>query len=153
MSTLRKPSTPRQADSARRAPMPSYLPRQVKAASGRAPTALIPAYIRSIDHVLDADDRAYIRRKLGTKLGKFTEVIERVSVRVGDTNGPRGGNSDKSCRIKVVLIGLPSVLIETQHASLQAAVDLGLTRTESAVRSSTGRRRTISTRPKTVRRA
>lgn len=152
MSTLRKPSRPRQPDSARRAAMPSYLPRNVKAASGRAPTALIPAYIRSIEQALDAEDRAYIRRKLGIKLGKFAEAIERISVRVGDMNGPRGG-SDQTCRIKVVLIGLPSVLVETRHASLQAAVDLGLTRTESAVRSSIGRRRTIATRPRTVRRA
>lgn len=151
MSTLRKPSRPRQADSARRAPMPSVLPRPVKAASGRAPTALIPAYVRSIEHALDTADRAYIRRKLGTKLGKFAEAIERVSVRVSDCNGPRGG-IDKACRIKVVLIGLPDVLIETRHASLQAAVDLSLARAEGAVRSSIGRRRTIGTRRATVRR-
>jgi len=132
--------------------MPSYLPRQVKVVSGRAPTELIPAYVRSLEQALDADDRAYIRRKLGTKLGKFAEVIERVSVQVGDVNGPRGG-IDKSCRIKVVLIGLPSVLIETRQASLQAAVDLGLTRTANAVRASIGRRRTISTRPTATRRA
>jgi len=69
---------------------------------------------------------------------------------VGDVNGPRGG-SDKSCRIKVVLVGLPSVLIETLQPSLQAAVDLGLTRTATAIRGSIGRRRTIATRARTVR--
>ncbi|MFO1222961.1 MAG: hypothetical protein U1E90_07695 [Burkholderiaceae bacterium] len=152
MSTLRKTIRTRQPDSTRRAPMPSYLPRPVKTASGRAPTALIPAYIRSMEQELDAEDRAYIRRKLGTKLGKFAEVVERVSVRVGDVHGAHGAR-DKSCRIKVVLVGLPSVLVETRNASLQAAVDLSLTRAANAVRGSIGRRRTISTRPKTARRA
>jgi ribosome-associated translation inhibitor RaiA len=90
---------------------------------------------------IDVEDRAYVRRKLGMKLGKFARAIERVSVRIDDVNGPRGG-VDKRCRIKVVLSGLPSVVVEQQHASLQAAVDRTLRRTESAVRQSVQRRRT-----------
>ncbi len=90
---------------------------------------------------IQAADRAYLRRKLGTKLGKFARAIERVSVRITDANGPRGG-VDKVCRIKVVLSGLPSVVVEQQHASLQAAMDRALQRTESAVRRSVQRRRT-----------
>ena len=44
--------------------------------------------------------------------------------------------------VQVVLSGLPSVVVEQQHASLQAAIDRALRRTESAVRRSVQRRRT-----------
>jgi ribosome-associated translation inhibitor RaiA len=123
--------------------MASYLPRPVKRASARGPTPPVPAYIRSVDRALDTEDRAYIRRKLGMKLGKFSDSIERVSVRSEDVNGPRGG-VDKLCRIKVVLSGLPSVVIQEQHASLQAAIDRALSRAEVAVRRAVQRRRTRS---------
>ena len=51
------------------------------------------------------------------KLGKFATSIERVSVRVTDTNGPRGG-VDQVCNVKVVLSGLPSVVVERRNAAL-----------------------------------
>lgn len=107
----------------------------------RKRSALTPTHIRAVDAPIGAEDRAYVRRKLGRKLGKFARAVERVSVRIKDVNGPRGG-VDKLCRIKVVLSGLPSVVIEQQHASLQAAVDRALRRTEGAVRRSVQRRRT-----------
>ena len=53
---------------------------------------------------IDDDEQAYVRRKLGIKLGKFATSIERISVRVTDMNGPRGG-VDQVCNIKVVLAG------------------------------------------------
>lgn len=100
----------------------------------------IPAYIRSVGPVLDSGDRQYLRRKLGQKLSKFAPAVERTSVRVEDLNGPRGG-IDKLCRIKVVLRGLPSVVVEERHTSLQGAIDGALTRMERAVRRATDRRR------------
>jgi ribosome-associated translation inhibitor RaiA len=100
----------------------------------------MPIHIRAAGTALDPGDRQYLRRKLGMKLGKFGKYIERVSVRAKDVNGPRGGK-DKVCRIKVVLSGLPSVVVEQQHASLQAAMDRALAATERAVRRSVQRRR------------
>jgi ribosome-associated translation inhibitor RaiA len=89
---------------------------------------------------LRQDDRDYIRRKLGMKLGKFSRSIERVSVRTKDVNGPRGG-VDQVCRIKVVLSGLRSVVFESKDASLRAAIDAALAGTERAVRRTLQRRR------------
>ena len=74
------------------------------------------------------------------KLGKFAASIERVSVRVTDVNGPRGG-VDQRCRVKVVLIGLPSVVVERRHTDMGPAVDAALRAAEESVRSVVGRRR------------
>jgi ribosome-associated translation inhibitor RaiA len=112
----------------------------MKRVSGRTNTLQTPAHVRVSGVELDDDDRGLIRKKLGMKLGKFATSIERVSVRVTDTNGPRGG-VDQVCKVKVVLSGLPSVLVERRHATLQAAIDLALRATEQAVRRSVSRRR------------
>jgi ribosome-associated translation inhibitor RaiA len=124
----------------KRVPLPASVPRPVKRASGRAETLRTPAHVRVIGVELDEDDRALIRRKLGTKLGKFVESIERVTVRMTDANGPRGG-VDHVCGVKVVLSGLPSVVVERRDASPYAAIDLALRATEQAVRRSVSRRR------------
>mgnify|MGYP003295004641 CR=1 FL=1 len=75
----------------RRAPLPASVPRPVKRASGRADALRTPAHVRVIGVELDEEDRALIRQKLGAKLGKFAASIERVTVRMTDANGPRGG--------------------------------------------------------------
>ncbi len=94
---------------------------------------------------LDRNDQAYIRQGLGVKLGKYATSIERVSVRVKDVNGPRGG-VDHVCHIKVVLSGLPSVVFQSQAASLNAAIKGALAGVERAVRRSVQRRRMKSVR-------
>jgi ribosome-associated translation inhibitor RaiA len=99
----------------------------------------IPAHIRASQGDLGSSDRDYIRRKLGTRLGKFARSIERVSVRTEDVNGPRGG-VDQLCRVKVVLPGLPSVVFESRDASLNAAVDRALSGVERTVRRTLERR-------------
>ena len=96
--------------------------------------------IRVLGVELGPDDRAYVRRKLAAKLGKFATSIGRVSVRMADVNGPRGG-VDQVCRIKVALVGLPPVVVEGRDASLHAAIDGALTGAERAVRRSVQRRR------------
>jgi ribosome-associated translation inhibitor RaiA len=105
----------------------------------------LPVHIRATQGEVAPAERDYLRRKLNTKLGKFANAVERVSVRVQDVNGPRGG-VDQICRIKVVLRGLPSVMFESRHASRSAAIDLALSGTQRAVRRATQRRRTTPRR-------
>ena len=126
--------------SARRAPLPASIPRPAKRASTRESPWRVTAHVRVIGAALDDDQRAYVGRKLGMKLGKFASSIERISVRVTDVNGPRGG-VDQRCRVKVVLSGLPSVVVERRHANMEAAIDTALRATEESVRRVVGRRR------------
>ena len=130
-----------------RAPLPASVPRPVKRASGRTETWRTPAHVRVIGLTLDEADRALIRRKLGMKLGKFVASIERVTVRVTDANGPRGG-VDHVCNVKVVLSGLPSVVVERRDVAPHAAINLALRATEHAVRRSVRRRRMKPLRPR-----
>jgi CBS domain-containing protein/ribosome-associated translation inhibitor RaiA len=133
----------RRPESSRRAPLADRIPRPAKRSAGRTRPAETPAFIRAVGLELDEADKDYLRRKLGRKLGKFAPSIERVSVRIEDVNGPRGG-VDKRSRIKVVLSGMPSVLVEQRHHSLQAAMDGALARAEQAVRRNVQRRRATS---------
>ena len=125
---------------ARRAPLPAFIPRPVKRASTRQSQWRVTAHVRVIGAALDQDQRADLRRRLGMKLGKFAASIERVSVRVTDVNGPRGG-VDQRCRVKVVLSGLPSVVVERRHTSMEAAIDAALRATTESVRRIVDRRR------------
>lgn len=98
------------------------------------------ASIRVTGTTLSADARAAIRDKLGASLRKFGGAIERVTVRVTDANGPRGG-IDQVCQVKVVVSGLPSIVVERRHARLAMAIGSALRATEQAVRRTLGRRR------------
>lgn len=138
---------PRQQLDPRRAPFAARVPRAVKRRTGRTKAPDVPAHVRVFGVDLEKAERDFIRRKLGMKLGKFAESIERVSVRVEDVNGPRGG-VDQSVRVKVVLSGLPSVVFEARDAAREAAVNGALAGVERAVRRALGRRRTKPLAPR-----
>jgi len=128
--------------STKRESFAAVVPRPVKRVAGRTRAPRVPANIRVSGVTLDDDDRDYIRKKLGTKLGKFAPFIERVTVRVTDVNGPRGG-IDQQCRVKVVLSGLPSVVFETQALVLRDAINGALAGVERGVRRVTSRRQSL----------
>ena len=60
--------------------------------------------------------------RLRLALARTSGRIKRVVVRLGDANGPRGGE-DKFCKIQVVLDGAPPVVIEDVGADLYAVID------------------------------
>jgi hypothetical protein len=118
----------------------SALTREDAVRQARPRTGQMATHIRALERDFRAADRAYLRRKLASRLWKFAGSIERVSLRTEDVNGPRGG-VDRVCRVKVVLRGLPSVVIEKRDAALNAAVALALDGVERAVRRRLQRRR------------
>jgi len=129
-----------------RAALPAQIPRLAKRRAGRSAGDGRSADVRTTGVPISPRDRVYIRRRLGMKLRKFSSSIERVTVRVEDVNGPRGG-VDKVCKAKVVLAGLPSVVVERKEHDIRAAVDGALDATERAVRRVLDRRRS---RPRRV---
>lgn len=124
----------------RRTALPPSLPRPTKLARDRRSELPPPAHVRVLGTELGEDDRERVSRTLGMKLGKFASSIERVTVRVSDANGPKGGR-DHICRIKVVLSGLPSVVVEGRDASPRGAITSAMKSAAVAVRSSLQRRR------------
>ena len=123
-----------------RGPLPSSVPRRLKLARDRSGDIPPPAHVRVIGAELSAQDRDAIARKLGRQLGKFAPSIERTTVRLSDANGPKGGR-DQVVRIKVVLSGLPSVVVEERDAAYQRAVNRAIKGAAVAVRRNVQRRR------------
>lgn len=64
----------------------------------------------------------HTRRRLGFVLTRHSDRIQRVAIRVGDENGPRGG-VDKFCRIQVHLLDAPVAVIKDVGAELYTVID------------------------------
>ena len=120
-------------------PMTGQVARPTRPQAGRTVAGRTPTFIRSMGSALDETHRDYLRRKLHRLLEKFGSAVERVSVRLEDVNGPRGG-IDKRCQVKIVLKGLPSVYVDERDSSVQAAMDRALGRANRAVRQALQRR-------------
>jgi hypothetical protein len=101
---------------------------------------ITPTSIRVDGVALDDEDRAQIRRRTRTLFAKYGQVVERVSVRIRDVNGPRGG-VDIACRIKIVLSHLPSVVAERRSARFETAFRGALVAAGSSVSHALRRRR------------
>jgi hypothetical protein len=108
---------------------------------------ITPTNIRVDGVALDEEDRADIRRRTRTLFGRYGAVVERVTVRIRDVNGPRGG-VDIVCRIKVVLSSLPSVVAERRTARLETSFRAALAAAASSVSHALRRRRMVPIKAK-----
>lgn len=89
--------------------------------------------IHARDFVLTDGLREAVERRLRFALGRFDERPLRVTVRLSDINGPRGGE-DKHCAIRVRVGGLPDIVVEDTEADLYAAVNRATERVARALR-------------------
>ena len=64
----------------------------------------------------------HVHHRLGFTLSRANSRVRRVSVRLSDLNGPRGG-VDKRCLIEISLDGLPAVVIEDVQPDMYTAID------------------------------
>ncbi|WP_332669978.1 HPF/RaiA family ribosome-associated protein [Aromatoleum sp.] len=83
--------------------------------------------------VLTDGRREAVERRLRFALGRFDERPLRVTVRLSDINGPRGGE-DKHCAIRVRVGGLPDIVVEDTEADLYAAVNRATERVARTLR-------------------
>lgn len=72
-----------------------------------------------------------VTRRLRFALGRLDRSVGRVTVRLGDVNGPRGG-IDKSCRVQLHAAGRP-ITIEELDPDMYAAIDRAAERVGRAV--------------------
>ena len=66
--------------------------------------------------------RAHVERRLAFALDRFGRRVARVTVRVTDVNGPRGG-PDKACRVDAALENGGRVHIDERDLDAYAAID------------------------------
>ena len=92
------------------------------------------------------DLREFITRRLHFALGRFAPQVERVTARVADVNGPRGG-TDKRCRMEVKLRGLGSVSSEAHADDVEEAAAFAAERLGRGVARSLERRQQAKRRP------
>jgi ribosome-associated translation inhibitor RaiA len=62
-----------------------------------------------------------VLHRLHFALWRFHERVSRVTVRLSDLNGPRGG-VDKACRVRIRLHGMTDIRIEDAEEDLYVAI-------------------------------
>lgn len=113
-------------------PTPAELPKADKAKRGRTSAEATPLAIQSkveIDEVIRDEMRSRFARKFVRRAG----AIERATIRLVDINGPKGG-IDIACRIKIVIRGRPSVVVEELGAAPLEAFALAINAASEALR-------------------
>ena len=85
--------------------------------------------------------RNHIERRLAFAVSTWSEHIQRILVRLSDTNGPRGG-IDKCCHIQVILKHQNDVVIEDTEVDLYVAIDRAAGRAARTVSRRMTRQRT-----------
>ena len=120
----------KQADN--RAPFAEQTHSIDKRHAGRTEAFDTPLEIRNLDEAVDAALRAWVHERLGRELGKYAPHIERVDVRFGDENGPKGG-IDRACMVHVVLSSLEPVVVEMRAGEDREAFDLAAGRVKRAL--------------------
>jgi hypothetical protein len=96
--------------------------------------------MHGINYNLDDGLKDHIARRLHFALGRFASRIQKMTIRMTDVNGPRGG-IDKHCRIAVALVPTGVVMIEDRGDDPFALVTAAAKRAGQAVRRELQRRR------------
>ncbi len=83
--------------------------------------------IQALDFTLTDRLRAHVEQRLRFTLTRLQGRMRRVSVRLSDVNGPKGG-VDKRCLVRIKTNGLPDIIVEDTEANLYVAVNRAVDR-------------------------
>ena len=78
--------------------------------------------VRGLNLGVTAEVRAYAERRLEFALGRFAQRIDRIEVRLSDTNGHKGG-PDKRCQVHVRTRNMSPLWVDTTHIDVLGAID------------------------------
>jgi ribosome-associated translation inhibitor RaiA len=109
----------------------------------------MPLHFRALG--IDASEamREHTRDRLGFRLRKFAGEVTRARVRLHGSQ--ERGAASYTCTVKVMLSGLPPVVVTHREPDPWAALDLTFDRVDRAVRS-TLRRHRAAARPRSAAR-
>jgi putative sigma-54 modulation protein len=96
--------------------------------------------VRGVNYDLDGDLKGHIEHRLRSALGRIASRIGRLTIRLSDVNGPRGG-IDKHCLIVVALVPRGVVIVEGSGDDPFALIVDAAKRARRAVLRGLGRRR------------
>jgi putative sigma-54 modulation protein len=106
-----------------------------KRSTGRTDVGDTPLELRTTGHDIEPSLHDWVYERISRQLGKYAVHIERIQVRFGDENGPKGG-VDKVCTVHLVLSKLPPVILEVRAETEREAFDRAAGRAERAMRHS-----------------
>ncbi len=123
-------------------------PTQRTPAKSRPRAAAAPALPITVRSRTDVSRRLKreVQEQVSAQLAGHATLIERVTVRFDDVNGPKGG-VDIDCEVKVDVAGLPSVIVTERAASPGVAFASVLRRVTRAVRKELDRHGRHARRP------
>ena len=65
----------------------------------------------------------YVQKRFNGALDRFDGEVNRISVRLSDENGPKGGLRDKRCRVEVTFVHhAQPVVVEEDDADMYNAI-------------------------------
>jgi putative sigma-54 modulation protein len=99
-----------------------------------------------VNYQLADELKDHIERRLRFALGRFAARVQRLTVRLYDVNGPRGG-VDKRCRIAVTMVPRGTVMVEGSGDDSFVLVSEAAKRAGRSFCRALGRRRTRALRP------
>lgn len=84
--------------------------------------------------------RGHIERRIQFTLSWAHQNLPKVTLRLDDINGPKGG-ADKLCRIQIPIAGGKPIVVEDVQADLYVAIDRAIERAGRALSRKLARKR------------
>ena len=99
-------------------------------------------FIQSSSFKLTRSLKHYVEKKIKNSLGRRTDDVKRIYVRLFDINGPHGG-IDKRCHLHLTLPNMADVVIQNTQDNLYDAINLASIKAKSTLNRRLSRQKLI----------